>query len=913
MSRPDGRPRGGNEGVSAERGAAGARAPAHASAPAAEDDSAVHIGSRVLLGLEHEVALGLANAETLRAAIRAVIGAVCRTLGWDCGRLLRVDESAGVLRYFEHWSVEGDDIARFIERSREVAHAPGKGLSGHVWQSGEPVWVTDLTKDPRVQYGLALDTVMRGAFHFPVTAQGKVIGVLSFNSREVRPPDESMLQAIRVIGSLVGQFLKRADTEEILRRSEARFRHLTELSSDWYWEQDEGFRFTLVSENLSRRTKRPPRLVYGKTRWELPTLNMSTVDWLRHRAVLEQHQPFRGLELHRLDADGNDMYFSVSGEPIFDAEGEFRGYRGVGVDITARKQAEEALRQSETRYRSVVDHLAEGVLIVDSQGCIVSCNTSAERIIGVSRELLLGRPINDPGFRIVREDGTPYASDERPATRTWRTGEPQSAAVVGVERADGGPITWLSMSTRVLPGHGGGAPNGVVVSFNDITERRSFEEKLTYLAQYDLLTGLPNRALLLDRLEQALIRARRQAVLVGILLIDLDRFKEINDSLGHSAGDAVLKEVARRVRGALRDTDSVARLGGDEFCIVIEGAESRSHVSVAAAKIRRLFEEPVLTAENKEIFIELSIGSAVYPEDGETMEDLLKNADIAMYEAKRDGGHAFRFYSSALRAKTADEINMVSMLRRAVDRNELVLYYQPQVDIATGRPVGVEALVRWEHPEHGLVSPYRFVRLAEETGLIVPIGEWVLKTACAEAKAWQLAGMPEMKVSVNLSARQFRDSQLIRKIAAVLAATGLPPRLLELEITESVIMSHTDHTIGVLKRLTELGVRVSVDDFGTGYSSLAYLKRFPVHKLKIDHAFVRDIPGNKEDAAIVQAIITLARTLQLRVIAEGVENADQLKYLASVGCHEYQGFIYSRPVPARELIELVRKQYVGMF
>jgi len=375
----------------------------------------------------------------------------------------------------------------------------------------------------------------------------------------------------------------------------------------------------------------------------------------------------------------------------------------------------------------------------------------------------------------------------------------------------------------------------------------------------------------------------------------------------------VLKEVARRVRGALRDTDSVARLGGDEFCIVIEGAESRSHVSVAAAKIRRLFEEPVITAENKEIFIELSIGSSVYPEDGETMEDLLKNADIAMYEAKRDGGHAFRFYSSALRAKTADEINLVSMLRRAVDRNELVCYYQPQVDIASGRPVAVEALVRWEHPEHGLVSPYRFVRLAEETGLIVPIGEWVLKTACAEAKAWQLAGMPEMKVSVNLSARQFRDSQLIRKIAAVLAATGLPPRLLELEITESVIMSHTDHTIGVLQRLAELGVRVSVDDFGTGYSSLAYLKRFPVHKLKIDHAFVREIPSNKEDAAIVQAIITLARTLQLRVIAEGVETDDQLKYLASVGCHEYQGFVYSRPLPARELVELVRKQFVGVF
>ena len=911
MSRPQGRPRGGKE-ASAGRDATGARVPARAPATAAEEPGAEHIGSRVLLGLEHEVALGLANAESLRAAVKAVIRAVCGTLGWDCGRLLRVDEQAEVLRYFEHWSVEGADIARFIERSRQVVHARGRGLSGHVWESGAPVWVTDLTKDPRVQFGLAIGTVMRGAFHFPVTAQGKVIGVLSFNSRSVRPPDEQLLQAISVIGSLVGQFLQRADAEEFLRRSEERFRRLTEMSSDWYWEQDENFRFTLVSDNLARRTKRPSHLVYGKTRWELPTLNMSTEDWVRHRAVLEQHQPYRNLELHRLDADGNAMYFSVSGEPIFDADGRFRGYRGVGIDITARKQAEEALKQSEVRYRSVVDHLAEGVYIIDADRRIVSCNASAERILGVSRESLLGKTLSDASFKVTREDGTPFPADDRPASRTLRTGEPESGVVMGVERPDGS-VVWISMSTRMLPGGDHGAPSGVVMSFNDITERRSFEEKLTYLAQYDLLTSLPNRALLLDRLDQALIRARRQNAMVGILLIDLDRFKEINDSMGHSAGDTVLKEVARRVRKALRDTDSVARLGGDEFCIVIEGPESRSHVSVAAAKIRRLFEEPVMTAENKEIFIELSIGSALYPEDGETMEDLLKNADIAMYEAKRDGGHAFRFYSSALRAKTADEINLVSMLRRAVDRNELVLYYQPQVDIATGRPTSVEALVRWEHPEHGLVSPYRFVRLAEETGLIVPIGEWVLKSACAEAKAWQLAGMPEMKVSVNLSARQFRDSQLIRKIAAVLAATGLPPRLLELEITESVIMSHTDHTIGVLQRLTELGVRVSVDDFGTGYSSLAYLKRFPVHKLKIDHAFVRDIPTNKEDAAIVQAIITLARTLQLRVIAEGVETADQLKYLASVGCHEYQGFIYSRPLPARELIELVRKQYVGMF
>jgi diguanylate cyclase (GGDEF)-like protein/PAS domain S-box-containing protein len=931
---PSGRPRGGSSERSGKRrsseaeakrgrnGSAARPLAARASTPArtrAADDRATKSGTpppsraHLLLRLEHDVTRCLAEAESVSAAIRGAIRTVCASLSWDCGRYSAVDAAAGVLRYTEGWSVPGEQLQRFIDGFRGRTYEPGAGLSGIVWQTKQAMWVADLTREERVlRRELAVESGMRGAFLFPVTAEGEVLGVLAFNSRQVRKPDEALLQATGVIGSLIGHFLRRKQAEQVVRESEERFRRLTELSSDWYWEQDENYRFRMVSPNIARKMKRTPDAVIGKTRWELPALNMTEADWAAHRATLDARLPFRDLEIHRKDGDGNSVYVSLNGEPIFDANGNFKGYHGVGVDITQRKRIEEALRDGEIRYRSVVDNLAEGVIIIDAQGRVESCNASAERFLGVEQNELYGQSITDPRWRFIHEDDTPWLPEEAPAALTLRTGEPQSNTVMGVPRDDG-TTTWLSVNTRALTGLQGGTPSGVVVSFSDVTERRSFEEKLTYLAQSDILTGLPNRALLLDRLSQACIRARRQGLMVGVLLIDLDRFKEINDSLGHSAGDVVLREVARRVRGALRDTDSVARLGGDEFCIVIEGCESRSNVSVAAAKLRRLFDEPVLTAENKEIFIELSIGSSVYPEDGETIEDLLKNADIAMYEAKREGGSAFRFYSSALRAKTADEINMVALLRRAIDRNELVLHYQPQVDIQRGRPVGAEALVRWRHPEFGLVSPQRFVRLAEETGLIVPIGEWVLKTACAEAKAWQLAGMPEMRVSVNLSARQFRDSQLIRKIAGVLAATGLPPRLLELEITESVIMSHTDHTIGVLKRLVELGVRVSVDDFGTGYSSLAYLKRFPVHKLKIDHAFVRDIHTDKDDAAIVQAIITLAQTLQLRVMAEGVETADQLSYLASLGCHEYQGFMYSRPLPPTELIDLVRAKFVGMF
>jgi diguanylate cyclase (GGDEF)-like protein/PAS domain S-box-containing protein len=714
----------------------------------------------------------------------------------------------------------------------------------------------------------------------------------------------------RIDGSVVGRVWSFRDVSErrraetALRLSEERFRGLIELSSDWYWEQDEQFRFSMVSDNFSRRMNPSETPAIGKTRWERPCLNMTEADWAAHRAVLNAHQPFYNLELLRLDGDGKPHYGSISGRPVFDTEGRFKGYLGVGVNVTARRLAEEALRGSEARYRSVVDNLAEGVIIIDTAGRIVSANPSAAHILGVSGEELLSGSLTDPRWRIFREDGTPWPEETRPTTVTLRTGEPRSNVVIGVLRPDSS-LVWISINTRALGGSDRKPSEGVVISMSDVSERRNFEERLTFLAQTDTLTGLPNRALLRDRLAQALMRAKRHGMMVGVLLFDLDRFKEINDSLGHSAGDTVLKEVGVRVSRALRDTDTVARLGGDEFCIIIEDCDNRDKVAFTATKLQRLFDEPI-PAESREIFTEASIGLAVYPEDGDSVEDLLKHADIAMYAAKHEGGNAYIFYSSDLHSKSADEIGMVAALRRAIDRNELVLHYQPRIEIKSGRPLGVEALVRWQHPELGMLSPLRFIHIAEETGLIVPIGEWVLKTACAEVKAWQQAGLGQLGMSVNLSARQFRDIGLVGKVAETLAATGLNPLFLELEITESVIMQQTDYTLRVLARLVDLGVRISIDDFGTGYSSLAYLKRFPVNKVKIDRAFVHDIHVNRDDAAIVKAIISLANTLDLGVIAEGVETREQLEYLAALGCQEYQGYYFSRPLPAAELIALLR-------
>ncbi len=696
-------------------------------------------------------------------------------------------------------------------------------------------------------------------------------------------------------------------TELALRASEERFRATFNQAAVGLAHVNVEGRYMLVNKRLCDILGYSAEELLQKTIWEISHPEDREATAIQRKRLFAGEIDTFSVEKRYLRKDGRTVWANLVVSQIRNPAGKPEYDLAAYEDITQRKLVEEALKESESRHRAVIENAAEGMIIYDASGRIVITNSSAERILGRGKDQLIGKSPDTLELDAVREDGTPWPVEMRPAAVTLQTGEPQSDVVMGLRRPDGS-LTWLSINVRGLGGSDGQPPGGIVVSFTDITERRSFEERLTYLAQNDTLTGLPNRALLLDRLGQAITRAERRGTLVGVMLVDLDRFKEINDSLGHSAGDAVLKEVAGRIRRALRDSDTVARLGGDEFCVVLEDCENREKAAIAAAKLRRILDEPI-PAESGEMFTAASIGLAVYPEDGESIEDLIKHADIAMYDAKREGGNAYRFYSRELHSKPADRLGLGTALRRAVERNELAVHYQPQIDIESGRPVGVEALLHWRHPELGILSPKQFIHIAEDTGLIVPIGEWVLKTACAEAKAWQQAGLPQLSVAVNLSARQFRDAQLAGKVAATLAVTGLAPRFLELEITESVIMSETGHTINVLTRLAHLGVRVSIDDFGTGYSSLAYLKRFPVHKVKIDRTFIRDIHSDRDDAAIVQAIITLAKTLSLGVVAEGVETSEQLAFLADLGCDQYQGFYFSSALPPKELIELLRSKF----
>ncbi|MBI5782251.1 MAG: EAL domain-containing protein, partial [Gammaproteobacteria bacterium] len=449
-------------------------------------------------------------------------------------------------------------------------------------------------------------------------------------------------------------------------------------------------------------------------------------------------------------------------------------------------------------------------------------------------------------------------------------------------------------------------PVRMVGTVQDVTERKQAQERLNYLAHYDTLTGLPNRVLLQDRLSQTMFEADRRDRLVAVMFLDLDRFKIINDTLGHDVGDALLKEVAGRLTACVRAGDTISRLGGDEFTVVLANVAHVDDVSRVAQKIVDSFIPPFQIA-GREMFISTSIGITLYPFDDDKLDSLLRNADAAMYHAKEMGRNTFQFYTAELNRRTARRMALETALRHALERDELLLHYQPQVNLKTGKIIGAEALLRWQHPEMGLIPPLDFIPLAEETGLIIPIGEWVLRTACQQAQAWRRAGYPRFQVAVNLSGRQLQHRDLAKLVKKVLKETGLDPRHLDLELTESLLMHNTGDMLAAMEELHTHGVDFSMDDFGTGYSSLSYLKRFPIDTLKIDQSFVRDIPTDPDDAAIAQAIIAMAHSLGIKVIAEGVETAKQLAFMRSHKCDGMQGYYFSKPVTAEAMTKLLQK------
>jgi diguanylate cyclase (GGDEF)-like protein/PAS domain S-box-containing protein len=556
---------------------------------------------------------------------------------------------------------------------------------------------------------------------------------------------------------------------EALQLSEARLSSLLSLSADWIWEQDESLRFTYISDGIEAAAGISPAMLIGQRRMSDDRFEAPPEALAAYEACIDARRAFRDFTYRLTRSDGAQRYIRISGEPVFDEGGNFRGYRGVGRDVTQTALA---------------------------------------------------------------------------------------------------------------------------------------EQKVHELARFDSLTGLPNRNMFLGELDRALARARRNSESLAVCFIDLDRFKSINDTLGHGAGDELLVVMAARLQGVLRQSDLVARLGGDEFVVLLEGNAEAADLGTIAQKMLAAIAEPVVL-DGCTFLVTGSLGLGRFPDDGHDAASLLKQADAAMYLAKERGKNNWQFYTAELADQAARQFALEGELRRAIERDELLLHFQPKVDIASGRMCSVEALVRWQHPVRGLVPPGEFIPLAEDRGLIVPIGRWVIQAACRQIRDWRVAGLVPPPVAINLSARQFAGDSLVDDLLSAMAHYGVAPSELQVELTESVLMTEPERASEVLQRLSTMGVHIAIDDFGTGYSSLSYLKRFPARTVKIDRAFIDGLPNDGNDAAITQAVIAMAHSLGLSVVAEGVESAEQLAMLRKLGCDEAQGYLLGRPMPAEQLCERI--------
>jgi diguanylate cyclase (GGDEF)-like protein/PAS domain S-box-containing protein len=576
-------------------------------------------------------------------------------------------------------------------------------------------------------------------------------------------------------------------------------------------------------------------------------------------------------------------------------------------NMAERKTAEELLFREKERAQVTLDSIGDAVLSTDLQGKVTYLNVVAEKITGWTREEAAGKDIEEVFVIVDASTREPCVNPLRAAIKKNRTVQltPNCLLI----RRDGTEFAIEDSAAPIHDQHG--LATGAVIVFHDVSVARAMGAEMSHMAQHDTLTNLPNRALLQDRLTQAIATASRNDSRIAVLFLDLDGFKHINDSLSHATGDRLLQAVAKRLLAAVRTSDTVCRLGGDEFVILLSEVAHAGDAGVKAGKILSALSAPFEMEQNT-LRITGSIGVSTYPEDGQSAELLIRNADLAMYQAKEKGRSNYQFYEKGMNVRAVERQSIEGDLRCALEKDEFVMHYQPKIDLKTGAITGVEALIRWNHPERGLVGPLQFISIAEDCGLMLPIGKWVLRESCRQAKAWQDAGLPPVEMAVNVSSVEFRNDEFLKGISTILKETGLEPRYLELELTESVLMQHAEFSVPVLQKLKAMGVRLAIDDFGTGYSSLSYLRQFPIDTLKVDQSFIHEINDDTDDATIISAVINMGCRMKHRVIAEGVETAEQLAFLRAHGCDEGQGYYFGRPMPGVETAKLLELGMAAM-
>ncbi|MEW6117028.1 MAG: EAL domain-containing protein [Nitrospirota bacterium] len=687
--------------------------------------------------------------------------------------------------------------------------------------------------------------------------------------------------------------LRRAQHE--LEESRRKYSDLYDFAPIGYLSLDRDGYILEANHTIGIMLNRPKRTLTGKRIFDFIDRHDHRI-FFKHLEDTLIRQSRQTCEARLKKYGAADFYARFESIIAEDGERAAHHIRTAVIDISEKKHAELALQRSEKRFRSIFDNVAVGIVIADTERRIVDCNPMFHKMLGYAKEELIGRH----AAVVTHPDDEPENALLFKRTLEERRGgfRMQKRYL----RKDGSTI-WGDLIVSFVYDERG-RPDFIVAMISDITEHIRMEETIRHQAYHDALTGLPNRMLFTDLLISALNQAHRNKKILAVMFLDLDRFKVINDTMGHTFGDKLLQAVAEMLRRCVRESDIVARIGGDEFTILLPSISHAEDAAKIAQKIMEQFKKP-FAVNDHELHVTMSIGISLYPNDGEHMETLLKNADIALYHIKEFGRNNYAFYDSAMNVRTLERMILENSLRQTLQRGELVVYYQPQIDIRTRQIICTEALVRWRHPELGLLNPMQFLPLAEETGFIVSLDEWVLRTACEQNKRLQEAGHPSLCVTVNLSARQFQQSNLVEMVEHALHDTGLEPRYLLLEVTESTAMKNMDITFSNLTRLARMGVKCSIDDFGTGYSSLSYLKRLPLQSLKIDKSFIRDIASSPDDKAIITAIVAMAHSMKMNVIAEGVETEEQLAFLQSVDCDEMQGFLISEPLPVEELEKVI--------
>jgi diguanylate cyclase (GGDEF)-like protein/PAS domain S-box-containing protein len=767
-----------------------------------------------------------------------------------------------------------------------------------------------------------------------VLLAGALVSVLLFSL--IRSLASTGTKAIELAERITGDLRR---SEEALRATNEQLQTLVQSSPLAIYTRDRDGMLTSWNPAAERMYGWSAAEVLGKPLPSVPGEARGASDALRMRLLAGEK--FIKYEGRRLRRDGTPIEIDAFLGQLLDSAGNVSGIIAAVADVTERKQVEARQAMEHKVTRLIAEHESlEKVMpevirtICESLG--LACGARriwdpAEQKIACAETWSIPVPEVEAFMEASREPRSLPGTSGGLIRRTLATGEPTWIADVtqdpsfrrgplavqaGLRGAFAFPIRFGNETLGVMEffSRASRQPDEVLLQstrsigsqIGQYMARKQAEERVLHLAHYDGLTGLPNRTLFHQRVGHALARARRTGLRLAILFIDLDRFKNINDTLGHDAGDRVLNVISGRLRKCLREVDTIGRLGGDEFVVLLEDLPDLEQVAAVARKILAEIGEPIALTE-QEVHISGSIGISTFPDDSEDMQGLMKNADISMYRAKEQGKDNYQFYSAMMNEHTLERLALENALRRAIERDEFLLHYQPKLNIGSGVVCGMEALVRWQRPGKGLVPPAQFIPLAEETGLIVPIGKWVLRTACARNKAWQDAGLPPLRIAVNLSARQFAQETLVEDVAEVLRETGLDPALLELEITESMVMRNPEHAVALLDRLKAMGVHLSIDDFGTGYSSLSYLKRFPIDAVKIDRSFIQDLPADGDDAAITQAILAMAHSLRLEVIAEGVETAAQLRFLREHGCDEMQGYHFSKPLAEEEFLLLMQQ------